>query len=223
MAGEGRVSRGLLKQQCGTSDGVTAPLERSSEFRKGRRLVGLPTCLRPSVMVAAMSLPSILFIPDRFGDYRLWSDIPDRLQGRAQAIHFDQHDVPWMSVNGEFLEKARQLAPDGSFHIVAAHGGAARFAFALAEAGLAKGPGRTRPCCGRRQADRRQAIGHGAHDLKSRRPTDDRLRNLKIRRSPAPAVRADSCAPSRTRTTGLLLRRQTRTRPDDALRRPKWL
>ena len=31
------------------------------------------------------------------------------------------------------------LAPDGSFHIVAASGEAARFAFALAEAGLAKG------------------------------------------------------------------------------------
>jgi hypothetical protein len=86
-----------------------------------------------------MSLPSILFIPDRFGDYRLWSDIPHRLQGRAQAIHFDQHDLPWTSVNGEFLEAARRMTPDGSFHIVAANGQAARFAFALAEAGLAKG------------------------------------------------------------------------------------
>jgi hypothetical protein len=90
-------------------------------------------------MVAAMSLPSILFIPDQFGDYRLWSDIPDRLQGRAQAIHFDQHDLPWMSANGEFLDEARQMAPGGAFHIVAANGGAARFGFALAEAGLARG------------------------------------------------------------------------------------
>jgi hypothetical protein len=90
-------------------------------------------------MVAAMSLPSILFIPDQFGDYRLWSDIPDRLQGRAQAIYFDQHDVPWMSGNGEFVDEARRLAPDGTFHIVAAKGGAARFGFALAEAGLARG------------------------------------------------------------------------------------
>jgi hypothetical protein len=96
-------------------------------------------CSRPGVTVTTMSLPSILFIPDQFGDYRLWSDIPDRLQGRARAIHFDQHDVPLMAVNGEFLDEARQLAPDGSFHIVAAQGGAARFAFALAEAGLAKG------------------------------------------------------------------------------------
>jgi len=90
-------------------------------------------------MVAAMSSPSILFIPDQFGDYRLWSDIPDRLLGRAQAIHFDQHDLPWTSGNGGFLEEARRLAPDGIFHIVAANGGAARFGFALAEAGLAKG------------------------------------------------------------------------------------
>lgn len=90
-------------------------------------------------MVAAMSLPSVLFIPDRFGDYRLWSDIPDQLHGRAQAVHYDQHDLPWASLNGAFLESARRLAPDGSFHIVAAHGEAARFAFALAEAGLAKG------------------------------------------------------------------------------------
>jgi hypothetical protein len=86
-----------------------------------------------------MSLPCILFIPDQFADHRLWSDIPDRLQGRAQAIHFDQHDVPWMSGDGEFLEKARRLAPDHTFHIVAANGNAARFGFALAEAGLAKG------------------------------------------------------------------------------------
>jgi hypothetical protein len=90
-------------------------------------------------MVAAMSLPSILFIPDQFADYRLWSDIPDRLHGRAQAIHFDQHDLPWKSGNGEFLEAARRLAPDGTVHIVAAKGQAARFGFALAEAGLAKG------------------------------------------------------------------------------------
>jgi hypothetical protein len=86
-----------------------------------------------------MPLPSVLFIPDRFYDYRLWSDIPDRLQGRAQAIHFDQHNLPWASGNGEFLEASRQLAPDCGFHIVAAHGQAARFAFALAEAGLARG------------------------------------------------------------------------------------
>lgn len=90
-------------------------------------------------MVAAMSLPNILFIPDQFADYRLWSDIPERLQGRAQAIHFDQHDLPWTSGDGEFLEEARRLADGGTFHIVAANGSAARFGFAVAEAGLARG------------------------------------------------------------------------------------
>jgi hypothetical protein len=86
-----------------------------------------------------MTLPTVLFIPDRFYDSRLWSDIPDRLQGRAQSVHFDQHDLPWTSGNGEFLEAARRLASGGGFHIAAAQGQAARFAFALAEAGLAKG------------------------------------------------------------------------------------
>jgi hypothetical protein len=87
-----------------------------------------------------MNKPSVLLIPDRFMDYRLWSDIPDRLSGRAEVVHFDQHgQVPWTAANGEFLAAARRLAPDGGFHVVAAAGRAARFAFALAEAGLAKG------------------------------------------------------------------------------------
>jgi hypothetical protein len=90
-------------------------------------------------MVPAMTLPAVLFIPSRFCDYRLWSDIPDRLKGRALAIHCDQHDLPWTAVDGEFLEAAGRLAPIGGFHIVAAHGEAARFAFALAEAGLGRG------------------------------------------------------------------------------------
>lgn len=90
-------------------------------------------------MVGAMSLPCILFIPDQFGDYRLWSDIPDRLHGRARVIHFDQHDLPWTSWNDEFLTAARRLCPASAFDIVAAHGQAARFGFALAEAGLANG------------------------------------------------------------------------------------
>ena len=85
-------------------------------------------------------LAYVLFIPDRFMDYRMWSDIPDRIQGRARAIHFDQHaQIPWTADNDEFLDAARRLAADGSFHVVAAAGQAARFAFALAEAGMAKG------------------------------------------------------------------------------------
>jgi hypothetical protein len=87
-----------------------------------------------------MSVPSALFIPERFKDYRMWYDIPDRLLGRAEVIHFDQHDqVPWTADSAEFVDEARHLVPDGGFDIVVAAGGAARFAFALAEAGLAKG------------------------------------------------------------------------------------
>jgi hypothetical protein len=87
-----------------------------------------------------MNALTILFIPDRFMDYRLWSDIPDRLRGRAQVIHYDQHEqIPWTADNGEFVDAARRLAVDDSFQVVAAAGHAARFAFALAEAGLAKG------------------------------------------------------------------------------------
>jgi hypothetical protein len=91
-------------------------------------------------MVGTMALPCILFIPDRFSDYRKWSDIPDRLQGRAEAIHFDQHgQIPWTTgATDEFADAARCLAPDGGFDIVVGSGQAARFAFALAEAALAK-------------------------------------------------------------------------------------
>ena len=85
-------------------------------------------------------MPDVLFIPDQFMDYRMWSDIPDRLRGRAETIHFDQHArIPWATANGEFLDAARRLAGAGSFDVVAAAGQAARFGFALAEAGLAKG------------------------------------------------------------------------------------
>jgi hypothetical protein len=90
--------------------------------------------------VTADDLPSVLFIPDQFMDYRMWSDIPDRLRGRARAIHFDQHaQIPWAADNREFLDAAGRLAAVGNFHVVAAAGHAARFAFALAEAGMAKG------------------------------------------------------------------------------------
>lgn len=87
-----------------------------------------------------MNSRRVLFIPDRYTDYRLWHDIPECLQGRALVIHYDQHaPVPWSSVNGDFLHTARRLAGNGSFDIVVAAGQAARFAFALAEAGMAKG------------------------------------------------------------------------------------
>jgi hypothetical protein len=83
----------------------------------------------------------VLFIPDRFMDYRMWADIPDRVRGRAEVIHFDQHEqVPWAEADGDgFLNSVRRLAADGSLDIVVAAGQAARFGFATAEAGLARG------------------------------------------------------------------------------------
>lgn len=73
-------------------------------------------------------------------DYRMWSDIPDRLEGRAEVIHFDQHEqIPWTEANGGFVAAARRLAADGSFHIVVAASQAVSFGFGLADAGLAKG------------------------------------------------------------------------------------
>jgi hypothetical protein len=70
----------------------------------------------------------------------MWSDIPDRIQGRAQVVHFDRHEqVPWTAADGGFLSTARRLARDGTFDIAAAAGQAARFGFAVAKAGLARG------------------------------------------------------------------------------------
>src|SRR5450759_812888 len=87
-----------------------------------------------------MNMPRVLFIPDMFMDYRMWSDVPDRIRERAVAIHYDQHEqVPWTTNNGRFLDAARRLAAGGSFDVVAAAGQAARFGFAVAEAGLGKG------------------------------------------------------------------------------------
>jgi hypothetical protein len=85
-------------------------------------------------------MPSVLFIPDKFMDYRMWSDIPDRIRDRAETIHFDQHAlIPWTAANGGFLAAARRLAGDGRFDVVVAAGQAARFGFAVADAGLAAG------------------------------------------------------------------------------------
>jgi hypothetical protein len=90
--------------------------------------------------MTADDLPEVLFIPDQFMDYRMWSDIPDRLGGRARAIHFDQRaQIPWTEEDtGEFPRAAGRLAARGSFPAVAAAGQAARFAFAIAEAGIAE-------------------------------------------------------------------------------------
>lgn len=81
-----------------------------------------------------MSLPRILFIPDQFADYRMWSDVPDRIAARAEAVHLDE--VPWAEPSSAILEAAGRL---GGCDVVAAAGAGARFGFAITEAGLARG------------------------------------------------------------------------------------
>lgn len=87
-----------------------------------------------------MTKPRILFIPDQFTDYRMWSDIPDRTAERAEAVHFDQHEqIPWEADSGDVLAVARLLVGDGRFDVVTTSTHSTRFGFAIAEAGLAKG------------------------------------------------------------------------------------
>lgn len=87
-----------------------------------------------------MTMFRILYIPDQHTDYRMWSDIPDRIAERVEAVHFDQHEqIPWETGNGGFLAAAHRLAGDGRFDVVAAAAHSTRFGFAIAEAGLAKG------------------------------------------------------------------------------------
>jgi hypothetical protein len=83
----------------------------------------------------------ILFVPDKFMDCRMWNDIPDRIRDHAEIVHVDQYaQIPWATADdGGFLDTVRQLAAAGSFDIVVAAGQAARFGFAVAQAGLAGG------------------------------------------------------------------------------------
>lgn len=86
------------------------------------------------------AMPRIMLIPDQYMDYRMWSGIPDRIQGRAEVIYFDQHgQIQWADSNGGFLAAVRRLSDGRPFDIVTAAGEAARFAFTVAAAGLAKG------------------------------------------------------------------------------------
>src|SRR5215469_4877335 len=82
----------------------------------------------------------VLFIPDRFADYRMWSGIPESVGYKAEVIHFEgRAPIPWTSVDGGFLEAVRRIAAGRRFTVVVAAGNAARFGFAVAEAGLAAG------------------------------------------------------------------------------------
>lgn len=87
-----------------------------------------------------MTKPRILFIPEQHSDYRMWSDIPDRIRERAEAVHFDQHEqIPWATDSGDVLAAAHRLAGDDNFDVVTTSDHSARFGFAIAQAGLAKG------------------------------------------------------------------------------------
>jgi hypothetical protein len=83
----------------------------------------------------------ILFVPDKFMDHRMWNDIPGRIRDHAEIVHLDQHvPIPWTTADyGGFLDAVRDLAAARSFDIVVAAGQAARFGFAVAQAGLAGG------------------------------------------------------------------------------------
>lgn len=85
-------------------------------------------------------MPRILFIPDMFTDYRMWGDLPDRIHEHAKSVHGDQYlPIPWATGDGGFVDQVRRLAGGAGFDIVTGAGQAARFAFAVAEAGLARG------------------------------------------------------------------------------------
>jgi len=86
-----------------------------------------------------MGAASIVFLPDRFMDRRLWSDIPDNLGDQVRVIYYNQHELPWRAPDGEFVETVRRLTGGRGYDIAAAAGDAARFAVTLAEAGLVKG------------------------------------------------------------------------------------
>jgi hypothetical protein len=74
-------------------------------------------------------------------DYRMWNDVPDRIRDHAEIVHLDRYaQIPWTTADeGGFLDTVRELATAGAFDIVVAAGQAARFGFAVAQAGLAGG------------------------------------------------------------------------------------
>lgn len=90
--------------------------------------------------VIGVEMPRVLFIPDRFTDYRMWDDLPDRIHDRAETVHGDQYlPIPWATADEGFVDQVRRLARGAGFDVVTGAGQAARFAFAVAEAGLARG------------------------------------------------------------------------------------
>ena len=87
-----------------------------------------------------MTLPSVLFIPESHYDYRIWTDIPSSLSDRCHVVHYDQHAPMSSAVVDDpvFLDTVRRLAPTSGFDAVITGGSAARLAFKVAVAGLAR-------------------------------------------------------------------------------------
>lgn len=87
-----------------------------------------------------MTIPRVMFIPDKYMDYRMWSGLLDKVQGRAEVVYFDQREqIQWTDANDGFLAAVQRTFNDQAFDIVVGAGEGARFAFAVAERGLAKG------------------------------------------------------------------------------------
>jgi hypothetical protein len=83
-------------------------------------------------------MQQVLFIPDHLTDYRMWAGLPDRLAQRAAVSHLDQLiSLPWSADPADAVPLARSQAPAG-WDVVVAAGRSARFAVALAAAGLAR-------------------------------------------------------------------------------------
>lgn len=97
----------------------------------------MPEAAVPRTAVPRTAVRRVLFIPQRFSDYRMWGDIPARLAGRAKAIHLDQHlQLAWADSRTVVASVRGLLAPGGCDVAVAA-GDTCPFAVELADAGLA--------------------------------------------------------------------------------------
>jgi hypothetical protein len=81
----------------------------------------------------------VLLIPDRFTDWRMWANIPDRLSQRVAVSHLDQLiNLPWAAAPDAVVGLASSQAPD-RWDVLVAAGQACPFAVALGAAGLGRG------------------------------------------------------------------------------------
>jgi hypothetical protein len=82
---------------------------------------------------------AVLFIADRFSDYRMWTGISDSLADDVGVIHLDERiQLPWDGGASAIVSAARTVLPADGVDVVVADGQAAPFAVALADAGLAR-------------------------------------------------------------------------------------